>query len=230
MIQKSEVFMCFSDQDIKKITEIPLFKECDPTTFRSVLNECGCQIRTFADGEILRSPEDTDRVAGVILKGKATVTTPDTARNTLLRFLGKGEMFGIANLFSEAPYISVIRANGECRAFLLPEQAIRQLLERDTAFLYRYLGFLSGRIRFLNQKIGYLTAGSAERRLALYLRSLGKGSVHLDESISSLSELLDVGRASLYRAFDKLTEDGFIQKQGRSFTLLDPEGMLKAYQ
>ena len=221
--------MHFSEHDVKKITEISLFEKCDKKTLCAVLEECNCQIRTFSDGEILRSPSNTDRVVGVILKGKATVTTPDTARNTLLRFLGKGELFGIANLFSEAPYISVIRANGECRAFLLPEQAIRQLLERDTAFLYRYLGFLSGRVRFLNQKIGYLTAGSAERRLALYLNSLGTRTVHLDASISSLSELLDVGRASLYRAFDKLTEDGFIDKQGRIFTLLDPEGMLNAY-
>jgi DNA-binding IclR family transcriptional regulator len=66
--------------------------------------------------------------------------------------------------------------------------------------------------------------------LALYLNSLGTSTVKLDVSISALSELLDVGRASLYRAFDKLTEDGFLRKDGRSFTLLDPNGMLKAYQ
>ena len=139
-------------------------------------------------------------------------------------------MFGIANLFSDEPYVSEIRAHGACRVFMISEEAIRHLLENDSAFLYRYLAFLSGRIRFLNRKIGYLTAGSAERRLALYLVSLGRDSVRLDASISSLSELLDVGRASLYRAFDRLTEDGFLIKDGRNLTLLDADGMLRAYQ
>ena len=139
-------------------------------------------------------------------------------------------MFGIANLFSDAPYISMIRAEGECRVLHISEGAIRTLLESDSGFLYRYLAFLSDRIRYLNRKIGFLTAGSAEQRLALYLASFGGDTVRLEDSISSLSELLDVGRASLYRAFDRLTEDGFIRKEGRSITLLDRAGMQKAYR
>ncbi|MBQ9131384.1 MAG: Crp/Fnr family transcriptional regulator, partial [Clostridia bacterium] len=123
-----------------------------------------------------------------------------------------------------------IRAHGPCRILFLPEKAVRRLLETDTEFLYRYLGFLSDRIRYLNRKIGYLTAGSTERRLALYLHSFGTDSFSLTTSITSLSELLDVGRASLYRAFDKLTEDGFIQKDGRKIRLLKSEAMLQAYQ
>ena len=82
----------------------------------------------------------------------------------------------------------------------------------------------------MNLKIGYLTAGSAERRLALYLYSLGKREFRLTDSISALSELLDIGRASLYRAFDRLREDGFLQKDGRNLCLLDPDAMLDAYK
>ena len=96
--------------------------------------------------------------------------------------------------------------------------------------MYQYLEFLSGRIRYLNLKIGYLTAGGAERRLALYLYSIGKREFRLTDSISALSELLDVGRASLYRAFERLREDGFLQKDGRNFILLNPEAMLNAYK
>ena len=88
-------------------------------------------------------------------------------------------------------------------------------------FLYHYLDFLSGRIRFLNRKIGYLTAGSAERRLALYLASFQKQELVLKDSISSLSELLDIGRASLYRAFDALEEQGLIRREGRSILVPD---------
>lgn len=222
--------MQFSEKDLKKLWANPLFYGVKKDVAEAILGEHGARVAVFADGETLLSPEAEKKTAGLILEGRAVVTTPDPTKKTLLRFLGVGEPFGIANLFSNAPYISVIRAHGACRVFLLPEAAIRRLLEDDHAFLYQYLAFLSGRIRYLNRKIGYLTAGSAERRLALYLWSLGKESVRLDASISALSELLDIGRASLYRAFDRLTADGFIRKEGRSITLLDPDGMLRAYQ
>ena len=69
----------------------------------------------------------------------------------------------------------------------------------------------------------------AERKLALYLSSLGGGSVRLPLSICALSELLDIGRASLYRAFDRLEADGYITRQGRTVTVNDPKTLLNAY-
>ena len=220
----------FSEKDLQEILKNPLFSESAIETVKSVFRQYGCRAVGFSDGEIILAPQNEKKAAGVILDGRAVVRTPNPTHKALLRFLDRGSMFGIANLFSDEPYISEIRAHGNCRVFMIPEEAIRHLLEHDSAFLYRYLAFLSGRIRFLNRKIGYLTAGSAERRLALYLVSLGRDSVRLDASISSLSELLDVGRASLYRAFDRLTEDGFLLKDGRNITLLDADSMLRAYQ
>jgi CRP-like cAMP-binding protein len=223
------VAILLTEKDRKALLECDLFSECDPQMLLDVLESNGSVCRAYSNGAPIRSPEHTERGVGIILSGRASVTTPNEAHTALLRFLGRGETFGIANLFSNDPFISIIRADGECRVCHVTEGAIRRLLETDSGFLYRYLAFLSGRIRYLNRKIGFLTAGSAEQRLALYLASFGGDTVHLTDSISSLSELLDVGRASLYRAFDRLSEDGFIRKEGRSITLLDREGMQKAY-
>jgi hypothetical protein len=41
---------------------------------------------------------------------------------------------------------------------------------------------------------------------------------------------LDIGRASLYRAFDTLIADGCIEKDGRTIRILDPEAITKNYQ
>ncbi len=217
-------------KDLSSIFENSLFTGVDTDCSMRIFEETKAVCMEYEDGDILHSPETTEKQAGILLEGAATVTTPTPGKNTLLRFLSDGEAFGIANLFSNSPYVSVIRAQGFCRVFCIPEEAVRRLLEADKCFLYNYLAFLADRIRYLNRKIGYLTAGSAERRVALYLASLGEGQVQLDASISALSELLDVGRASLYRAFDKLTEDGYIRKEGRCFTLLNREDMLNAYR
>lgn len=222
--------MGFSEKDLQKIMENSLFAGSDKEQVKQIFRETGCCVKSFGAGEVILSPESEQKCAAVLLGGRAVVNTPDPSKKMLLRFLGVGEPFGIANLFTEEPFVSIIRAHGDCRVFFIYESAVRRLLEKDSAFLYRYLNFLSGRICFLNAKIGYLTAGSAERRLALYLYSLGKEEFHLSVSISALSDLLNVGRASLYRAFDRLSEDGFLQKNGRRFRLPNPEGMLKAYQ
>lgn len=218
-----------SEKQLEIILKNPLFQNVEKSALDAVLCTQGCRAMLFSDGEIIHAPSCAQRKAGIVLCGKASVSTPHPTKGSLLRFLKVGELFGIANFFSENPYASVIRACGECEVFFFPEQAFSSLLETDRTFLYNYLGFLSGRISYLNQKIGYLTAGSAERKLVWYLHSLGGDTVNLPESISALSELLDVGRASLYRAFDRLIADGFIVKHGRSIRILNSESMLKAY-
>ena len=228
MIQYGGIMV--AEKDIRKIMSTMLFCESDAKRTKEIFDTCACEVKTVADGTLLLSPQTTEKMAGLVLSGRAVVTTPDPNKKTLLRFLGANEPFGISNLFTDDPFVSIIRAHGECRVFFLTEAAMCKLLEEDHKFLYRYLAFLTGRIQYLNQKIGYLTAGSAERRLALYLASLGKNHVRLEASISALSELLDVGRASIYRAFDRLTEDGFLQKEGRNLTLTDVDAMLKAYR
>ncbi len=219
-----------SKNDLSSILKNALFFDVNADSAMRIFEETNAVCTEYEDGAILHSPESTEKQAGILLKGSASVTTSTPGKSTLLRFLSTGEAFGIANLFSNSPYVSIIHAQGPCRVFCMPEETVRKLLEADKNFLYNYLAFLTDRIRYLNRKIGFLTAGSAERRVALYLASLGEKQVQLDASISALSELLDIGRASLYRAFDKLTEDGYIRKVGRCITLLNPEEMLAAYR
>ena len=223
--------MKFSEKNLLALQQHPLFLQCESQSLSQILLQTDCFVQKIPCGEEICSPDHTPQKAvGMLLAGKASVTTPNHAKSVLLRYLNPGDLFGIANLFTKSPSVSVIRAATECKVFYLTESAIRTLLENDHAFLYRYLEFLSGRICFLNQKIGYLTAGGTERRLALYLASLGENPITLPLSISSLSELLDVGRASLYRAFDRLTADGYLRKEGRVFYLSDPRKMLLAYR
>ena len=217
-------------KDKKYIREHPLFSKTPLFLIEQALDRYGDGIRDFSDGDMLISPESDQPKLGLLLRGKATVTTPNESHAVLLRFLHAGDTFGIANMFTEEHFISIIRADGACRCMFFSEQAIGMLLEESPAFRESYIGFLTGRIRFLNRKIGYLTAGSAERRLALYLSELGSGEVRLPDSITSLSDLLNLGRASLYRAFDKLCDDGYLQKNGRNLVIPDATALKKAYK
>ena len=149
----------------------------------------------------------------------------------MLRTFSPGAVFGISDWYNEEqPFFSRIEAHTQVRLLLIKPSAVRRLLDESPAFREQYIRFLTDRIRFLNQKIGYLTAGSAEYKLSHYLLSLGeRETVTLPIAMSGLAEMLDLGRASLYRAFDTLAEDGFISKQGKTITLHDREGMAEYY-
>lgn len=222
--------MSLTKKENQKIFSSPIFSGIDAASATKIFEEHNCHAVDFDEGEFIIPQNRNARFAGIFLFGEAVVTTVDHSKNALLRFFKAGDFFGIANLFTNEKYVSTIRAKKKCRVFFFTESAIRELLETDRTFLYNYLRFLSGRICYLNHKIRYLTAGSAERRLALYLSSYEEDTIELDASLSSLSELLDIGRASLYRAFDTLIADGYIQKEGRVIRLLNADAMIQHYQ
>lgn len=217
-------------EDLDFLKSLPLFSGTDPDLLLRIFTSEHCKLCAFSEKAVILSPSEGKRSAGVVISGRVVAETSDPGRRMLLRYLHKGDFFGIANLFSEEAYVSTVRADDVAEVFLMQEEAIRVLLEEDKAFLYRYLAFLSGRIRYLNRKIRYLTAGSAERRLAVYLSSLDGDTVRPEESFSSLSDLLDLGRASLYRAFDRLCADGYIEKEGKNIRILDRDALLLAYR
>ena len=209
----------------------PLLQEIDNALWDRLSNEGLCPVHHFLPGEEIRTPASNSDGLGIVLSGSAIAYTPHPIKKVMLRTFAAGAVFGISDWYDDArPGLSRIEAKEDTEVLTIRPEAVRLLIEESRAFREHYISFLTGRIRFLNQKIDYLTAGSAEIKLSHYLLSLGETqSVTLPLSMSALAEMLDLGRASLYRAFDTLIEDGFISKQGKTITLHDRAGMAIYY-
>lgn len=223
--------MKITNDFLKKLSSLQLFKNASPAVIKLALTADDCNIRVFGSNEKIYVPGQTNVALGIILRGKAEAFSADPGKDVLLRTLSAGDMFGVSAMFdSEAKFSSKIVAKGGARILFISETSLSQLLENDKNIMYNYMRFMSERIRFLNEKIMYFTAGSTERRLALYLASLGKKSIKMSISMTDLANTLDVGRASLYRAFDKLSEDGYIIKSEKIILIMDREEMISHYQ
>ena len=218
----------------KKIIEIlkssPIFCKASEENISSALSGSACFIAEYELGENVAPPKGFGKCVGFIFGGKAKVYSSDGDRNVLLRSMSAGDIFGVASLFGDGGEISTIVAGRGCKVMFIEAISVLHLLEADKDFMHEYLLFLSDRIRFLNRKITFYTSGSAERRLAYYLSSFNASEIEPDIPMNSLCELLDIGRASLYRAFDKLTDDGFIKRDGDTIIIVDRQAMLDFYK
>lgn len=207
----------------------PLFANVERDVLARILDARGVTLQESAPGEMLRSGNAP--ALGILLKGRAAILSADEEKNLILREMTKGEIFDAASLFlKDPPPLSRIVAKTACTALFLDADAVRNLMTSSPAFLDAYLSFLADRVQFLNAKIRCYTAGSAERRLALFLAD-GDGETYTRTvSLSALSRVLDIGRASLYRALEKLEQDALILHNGRRITVISKTKLLEKYQ
>ena len=173
----------------------------------------------YHKGEVIYRCDDFRRAIGLVLEGSVTVHREALMMNRLCA----GDMFGAAALFDESKtYVTQITAEEPCRILFLSQETMSRLLREYPLLAENYIRFLSGRIRFLNRKLAVLADGSTERRVYNYLLSHSdeQGLVHLPPSMVELAHTLNIGRSSLYRAVDALSETGVIAREGRHYRLI----------
>ena len=189
----------------------PLFQACPEALVRDVLARSGCSVEDFSSGAEIYRPDLFRRCLGLLLSGRVLVTKGSLTVSTL----EPGDLFGAAALYNDAPdYATTLTAQGICRCLLLDQE----LLDRN------YLTYLTGRIRFLNARLGSLAVGDTEGRVVRYLlSSLSYGAVEC--SASGLARQLGISRASVYRAFQDLEQAGLIRREGRAILVPDPAAL-----
>ena len=215
---------------LKKISKYPLFKNASSGAIKLALSADDCVIKVFSSGEVILDSTKPSASLAVILRGKAEVFSADPGKDVLLQTVSIGDIVGYSALFKKdcSPSTRII-SKGGTRVLFISETSLSQMLENDKTLMYNYIALMADQIRFLNEKIMYFTAGSTERRLALYLTSLNKKTIRLSISMTDLANTLDVGRASLYRAFDKLSDDGYIIRSEKIILIMNREELLEHY-
>ena len=206
---------------IKTVEAIPLFSVLDPSETEALVKNS--RVSEFSVGEDVYEPQNII----LILKGSVAVIKQTGDKKLLMRTLSDGGVSGVASLFSEdSASVSSLIAQRSTEALYINQDTVSELLKNNGEFAMKYVEFLTSRIRFLNSRIKSYTSGSAEAKLAYHLMMSYEsvsGEVKLSVSMSKLAEILDIGRASLYRAIEDLTRKGVIRKSERKIEITDNE-------
>ena len=186
------------------------------------LKECDATEQVFFQGDELRAEIDGKQNFGILLEGALTVYAAGEETTPLNR-LKPGSIFGVSALFGSPGAKTRICAKSAGVVLWIGETKAEPLWE-DRIIRKNLISFLTNRICFLNRKIASFTAKGTEGKLARHLSQCadGDGKIEID-SFSLLAKELHLGRASLYRAMDKLETDGFIRREKKAIFLLSPE-------
>ena len=200
----------------KQLERHPLFQGVEPEQLNRMLS-CA-DVTCISRGETVYDRLRFRRCLGVILEGALTVRK----ESLLVSTLRAGDIFGAAALFNEQEdYPTTLIARSDCRLLLIPQETVRQMIGAGGAFAENYVAYLSGRIRFLSDRLDTLSADGGEGKLASYLLSAANGDGTLKISATQLSQRIGVGRATLYRAFESLEQDEAIARNGKIIQILD---------
>ncbi len=217
--------MRISKADIDTLLSTGLFRSTASSLVQRISSSEDCEELHFKKGDTVYDRHSFRRSLGIILEGSIRVTKENAdSKLMLMSTLYKGSIFGAAALFNEAEeYATTLTALEPCRIAFFPQRLIERTIQREPEIAQNYIRYLSERILFLNRKIYFLTAGSAEQRLAAFASEnlSAEKAVTLPMSMTELATALNISRASLYRALDLLTQSGAIIKEGKKLKIGD---------
>lgn len=198
-----------------------LFSGIPEQEVQTLLSSDGVTVAHFAAGESIYAPSEFQKQLGIVLSGSANVEKRAGDASMLMSVLKTGDLFGAAAMFSdEAVYVTDITAHESTWTLLIPEAAMKDMMQSDFRVTENYLRYLTGRIRFLSGRIDGFVQPNVEDRLLLFLRKNAKDGVFSpDYSLSKLADTLCVSRATLYRALDALVKRGSIRREEKTIVL-----------
>ena len=188
-----------------------LFKGLSDSEINTCLSFDGISELNYNSGDIIQDSTVCDKI-GIIIKGKAVVKSGENG--IIINNFKAGDIYGVAALFASPTYSTVILASTDCTVFTMNRSFVEKCIANSKICSINYIDVLAKKVSFLNQKINAFTAKSAENKLYAYLlqQPHENGVLYLSVDMSTVAKMLGIGRATLYRAFDKLILNGTITK------------------
>ena len=179
---------------------------------------------SFKKGEVIYSAEVFPNAIAVLAKGKAFAVT-NNEKSLHIKNFSAGTCFGVAAVFGGEAYVSTIKAETDIEILFITETELRSIFLSHPQTALNYITFLSDKIRFLNTKLGMLSCKNADDTLLKYLSSSAdsEGFAQIPKSMTLLSKMLGIGRATLYRCLDNLEENGFILRENNRIKVIKNE-------
>lgn len=154
---------------------------------------------------------------GCIAIGSARVLVKN-AGGAVMKKLESREVFGCAALFG-GETVTEIKADSDATIVYLSASDMTDVFMQHPTVAVDYIKYLSGKIRYLNSRIGDFAPAPAETRVLGYLKKLSEKQSPIKMPMTRLAGELGIGRTSLYRALEVLEQSGAISRSDNGITV-----------
>ena len=188
--------------------------------------------KKFAKGETIFFEGDEADGFYIVSSGQIKVFKMNPmGKEHILHIFGPGEPVGEVPVFSRQPFPANAEALIKSTTFFFPRKEFVTLIEKNPSIALNMLAVLSRRLRQFATQIENLSLKEVPARLAGYLLYMAKEQenndvITLPVSKGHLASLLGTIPETLSRIFARMSEEGLIQVEGRSITILDREGLM----
>lgn len=195
-------------EQLHTLRRCPVFSGMEEEELSSMLADFGC-LQSHEKETLL----PVSHLLGVLLSGRACIKKlAGDGHELIMDYMQPSRIFNMATIFLEGPELSRIYSVTDVTLLAFTKEEVARLIDGFSSFRQNYIKYLAGRLEFLNKKIENFCSYSSESRLLSYIEQNadGAGVLHI-KNLKDLASVLNMGRASLYRALGALKEKGQIE-------------------
>ena len=214
-------------KNMELMGQIDLMKSITPQEIESYLIEGSCKITQYKKNNIVHFVGEVCSKLEIILSGKVVIERIDESGNlmTIAEFLG-GDVLGGNLMFSKNPYYPMTVTAKEATPILeINKDRLFRLFSDNHEFLSSYLEYVSDHTVILGDRIKHYVNRTIRESIISYLNFEAKKQnssiIKLSMTKKALAERIGVQRTSLSRELAKMREDGLIEFNSVSITLLN---------
>lgn len=214
-------------KNMELMGQIDLMKSITPQEIESYLIEGSCKITQYKKNNIVHFVGEVCSKLEIILSGKVVIERIDESGNlmTIAEFLG-GDVLGGNLMFSKNPYYPMTVTAKEATLILeVNKDRLFRLFSDNHEFLSSYLEYVSDHTVILGDRIKHYVNRTIRESIISYLNFESKKQnssiIKLSMTKKALAERIGVQRTSLSRELAKMREDGLIEFNSVSISLLN---------
>jgi CRP/FNR family cyclic AMP-dependent transcriptional regulator len=206
------------------LNAIPLFQSLSQTQLASVGAHAAW--RVFEKGAVIvRQGEVADSLF-VIASGQVKVYMTEGDKEVILKTLAAGDFFGELPMLDLEPRSASVAAIERCHLQSLSYKALQRAMEDSSDIAKRVLETLAKRLRDADRKISTLALMDISSRvsrtlLELAILSNGRMVVGAPFTQKDLAGMVGASREMVNRTLHDLMQQGYIDVQRKSITILD---------
>lgn len=219
--------------NINKVTSTllnyQLFSHFEHKQLESLLSSPQIALKTHSENDLVFMEGETCKNLSVVLDGIIQIQKLDSCGNILVvSTLKEGNVFGENLLFGDKnSYPMSVVCKKKSLVLNIPKDLVYKLCQTNEHFLKQLLRILSNKAITLNSKIKQISMTSLRQMICDFLimkyRKTNTTIINLDMTKKEWAEKLGVQRPSLSRELIKMKDDGLIDYDRSSITILDVE-------